>query len=122
MNNTAFPNTPLLRAYPSFSGKRKDQAGKKMSWDLSCTRTDTSTCLLYQGLAAALLLHCISLVQGTGYGYLAFYHQFMPDTSVLYEDVIVCFAWLNAALILQQISFTGLQLSHFLFFTTPFLS
>lgn len=76
MNNTALPNTLLLLAHPNILRKRKDLAEKKMSWDLSCTRTDVSTCLLHQGHASALLLHCRSLVQETQYRYSAFYHQF----------------------------------------------
>ena len=99
----------------------------KKSHDLSCTRANISTCLLHQGHASALLLHCSSLIQETGYRYSAFYCKFIPlnttlDTSVFYEDIVVCFAWLNAALFLQGTFFTGLQLSHCVVYMTLFLS
>lgn len=56
-----------------------------------------------------MLLHCSSLDQETGYSYAAFFHQFVPDTSGLHEDVIVYFVRINEALILQGTYFTGLQ-------------
>lgn len=91
MNNTALPNTLLLFAHPNILRKRKDLAEQKNVMGLVLHKDRCK-----HVLAAPRTCFCTAAaLQQSGSGNTVQIFGFLLpilDTSVLCEDVVVCFA------------------------------